>query len=73
MPVKWVRRTGSDGIKQITVGPPHGIKQITMFIRENLDASAAAQTKPSNHSPTLRLYAAAPPPSACSTSVGRFI
>ncbi|KAG8265936.1 hypothetical protein J6590_082760 [Homalodisca vitripennis] len=25
------------GIKQITVGPPHGIKQITMFIRENVE------------------------------------
>ncbi|KAG8315402.1 hypothetical protein J6590_071959 [Homalodisca vitripennis] len=27
------------GIKQITVGPPSGIKQITMFIRDNVDQS----------------------------------
>ncbi|KAG8249189.1 hypothetical protein J6590_026113 [Homalodisca vitripennis] len=39
MPVQWVRRTGSARDKADNVGPPHGIKQITMFIRENVEGS----------------------------------
>ncbi|KAG8303348.1 hypothetical protein J6590_013620 [Homalodisca vitripennis] len=37
MPVQWVRRTGSERDKADNCGSPHGIKQITMFIRENVE------------------------------------
>ncbi|KAG8328291.1 hypothetical protein J6590_000951 [Homalodisca vitripennis] len=37
MPVQWVRRSGSARDKADNLGPPHGIKQITMFIRENVE------------------------------------
>ncbi|KAG8329439.1 hypothetical protein J6590_085854 [Homalodisca vitripennis] len=44
------------GIKQITVGPPHGIKQITMFIRENVECLDSSFTTTTTIKITLTLH-----------------
>ncbi|KAG8336680.1 hypothetical protein J6590_041049 [Homalodisca vitripennis] len=54
----WVRRTGSERDKADNCGSPHGIKQITMFIRENVECLDSSFTTTTTIKPVM------PPPTS---------